>query len=68
MCIRDRPGPVVEAQLPEHLPKPTSITLRRARITRLLGIEIADTDVERILRALGMQVEAIEEGLSLIHI
>ena len=56
------PGPVVEAQLPEHLPKPTSITLRRARITRLLGIEIADTDVERILRALGMQVEAIEEG------
>ncbi len=56
------PGPVVEAVLPEHLPAPTRIALRRARISRVLGMQIADADVERILRALGMQVEASAEG------
>ncbi|HYM86779.1 MAG TPA: phenylalanine--tRNA ligase subunit beta [Pseudoxanthomonas sp.] len=60
------PGPVVEAVLPEHLPKPASITLRRARIGRVLGIEIADVDVERILRALGMQVEVNDAGWEVI--
>lgn len=56
------PGPVVQAVLPEHLPKPVAIALRRARIVRLLGIEIADADIERILRALGMQVAATADG------
>ena len=60
------PGPVVEAVLPEHLPKPASIALRRTRIARLLGVEIADTDVERMLRALGMQVEATQDGWQVI--
>lgn len=56
------PGPVIEAVLPEHLPKPVAIELRRARIARVLGIEIADADIERILRALGMQVVATADG------
>ena len=56
------PGPVIEAVLPEHLPKPTAIALRRTRIARLLGIEIADAEVERILRALGMQLAANHMG------
>ena len=60
------PGPVLEAILPEHLPKPASIPLRRARIARVLGIEIADADVERILCALGMQVEASEAGWQVV--
>ena len=60
------PGPVLEAVLPEHLPSPVSISLRRARIVRVLGIEIADADVERILRALGMQVEANEAGWQVV--
>lgn len=60
------PGPVVEAVLPEHLPKPESITLRRARIGRVLGIEIADADVERILQALGMQLEAYDAGWKVV--
>jgi len=57
-----RAGPVVEAELREHLPTPAPITLRRARIVRVLGIEIADAEVERILRALGMQVVATGNG------
>jgi phenylalanyl-tRNA synthetase beta chain len=60
------PGPVVEAVLPEHLPRPASIALRRARIARVLGIEIGDADVERILRALGMRVEASEGGWEVV--
>ncbi|XQA73849.1 phenylalanine--tRNA ligase subunit beta [Xanthomonas sacchari] len=57
-----RAGPVVEAALPEFLPAPAPIALRRARILRVLGIEIADADVERILRALGMEVTASADG------
>lgn len=60
------PGPVIEAVLPEHLSKPASITLRRARIARVLGIEIADADVERILRALGMRLNAVEAGWEVV--
>ncbi len=56
------PGPVTEAVLPEHLTPARPITLRRARIARLLGIEMADADVERMLRALGMQVSASDGG------
>ncbi|MET0655630.1 MAG: phenylalanine--tRNA ligase subunit beta [Pseudoxanthomonas sp.] len=60
------PGPVIEAVLSEHLPKPASIALRRSRIARVLGIEIADAEVERILRALGMQVQASEAGWDVV--
>ncbi|MGH8026687.1 MAG: phenylalanine--tRNA ligase subunit beta, partial [Pseudoxanthomonas sp.] len=31
------PGPVIEAVLPQHLPAPTAIVLRRSRIARVLG-------------------------------
>ncbi|MDH5823798.1 phenylalanine--tRNA ligase subunit beta [Luteimonas sp. RD2P54] len=57
-----RPGPVVEAVLPEHLPQPRTIPLRRARLARVLGLEIADVEVGRILRALGLVVEADAGG------
>ncbi|WP_395787349.1 phenylalanine--tRNA ligase subunit beta [Aquimonas sp.] len=53
-------GPVTEAALPEHLPAPTAVRLRRARLARVLGVHIDDAEVERILRALDMQVEAFD--------
>src|SRR4249919_218443 len=56
------PGPVVEAVLPEHLPKPQAVTLRRARLARVLGTQVADGEVERILRALGLQVANAADG------
>ena len=55
-------GPITHAELPEHLPGPVKVPLRRARLTRVLGIQVADAAVERILRVLGMQVTADEEG------
>jgi phenylalanyl-tRNA synthetase beta chain len=56
------PGPVREAVLPEHLPQPQSIVLRRQRLARVLGVVIADPQVERILRALGLGVEGTIDG------
>jgi len=38
------------------------VTLRRARLARVLGDEVPDTAVEKILRGLGMAVEAVVEG------
>ncbi len=56
------PAPVTEAVNAADLPVAAVITLRRARIQRVLGIQIADADVERILRALGMDVVVAGEG------
>nr|WP_298127795.1 phenylalanine--tRNA ligase subunit beta [uncultured Pseudoxanthomonas sp.] len=58
------PGPTTEAVLPEHLPKPAPILLRRARVARVLGVEIPDVEIERILRALGLQAATVAEGWS----
>ncbi len=56
------PAPVTEAVSAADLPATATIGLRRARIARVLGIQIADADVERILRALGMDVSATDDG------
>ena len=58
------PGPVIEAVLPQHLPRPQAIRLRRARLARVLGTQVADAEVSRILNALGLAVEATAEGWS----
>ena len=59
---RGTPAPVTEAVREADLPQPATILLRRARITRVLGITIEDAEVERILRALGMDVVASADG------
>jgi len=59
------PSPVTEARAAQAgagLAQPATIALRRARIARVLGISIEDAEVERILRALGMQVAGNAEG------
>ncbi|AHY58337.1 phenylalanine--tRNA ligase subunit beta [Stenotrophomonas rhizophila] len=56
------PAPVTEAVREADLPATASIGLRRTRIARVLGIQIADANVERILRALGMDVVAHADG------
>ena len=61
-----RAGAITEATRPEHLPQPQAVALRRARLARVLGITVADAEVERILRALGMQVAATADGWSVL--
>ena len=55
-------GPVIEAVLPQHLPQPQAIQLRCERLARVLGVQVADAEVERILRALGLGVETKADG------
>lgn len=56
------PGPVVAAELDAHLARPRVIGLRRARLARVLGLAVDDAEVERILRALGLDVVADAAG------
>ncbi|MEF3080764.1 phenylalanine--tRNA ligase subunit beta [Luteimonas sp. SMYT11W] len=55
-------GPVATAELDAHLAQPRTIALRRARLTRVLGLTVDDAEIERILRALGLTVVAHSEG------
>lgn len=57
-----RPGPVTAVERTADLPEPQPVRLRRGRLARVLGIEVADADVGRMLDALGMQVEVTAEG------
>ncbi|NCF15279.1 MAG: phenylalanine--tRNA ligase subunit beta [Gammaproteobacteria bacterium] len=55
-------GPLVVDSVEEHLPKQTSIELRRARLERLLGIEISDTEIVGILESLQFDVAEMDSG------
>ncbi len=59
-------GPVVVAEQVDNLPLPVPVRLRRARLRRMLGIAVSDTEVLRILSALGMQVTPVAEGWTVI--
>ena len=58
-------GPLLVAENPADLPQPAAVTLRRARLLRVLGVGIADAEVQRIFTALGMQVASHGEGWSI---
>ena len=55
-------GAIVEAIEAAHLPQRPAVPLRRARIVRLLGISLADGEIERIFAALDMCVERMVDG------
>lgn len=55
-------GPVLVAEHVADLPKSAAVTLRRARLKRVLGVDVADVEVARIFTALGMRVETHAEG------
>ena len=55
-------GSITEATLPQFLAQPTAVPLRRTRLRRVLGIDVADSEVLRILSALDMRVETTAEG------
>lgn len=55
-------GPVIDQCSKQHMPVKQPVQLRRQRISRLLGIELADQQVEDILTRLGMQLEPADTG------
>ena len=52
------PGPVVEACSEADLPAAPAIRLRAARVAQVLGCELADGEIESILRRLGCDASA----------
>jgi phenylalanyl-tRNA synthetase beta chain len=58
------PGPMIDVVRDADMPKPQLVGLRRERLARVLGVRVADAEVERILRALGLAVVATAEGWS----
>jgi phenylalanyl-tRNA synthetase beta chain len=56
------PGPVVAARAEAELPTRPSVSLRRERIPRLLGISLADAEVAEILTRLGLEPSPAADG------
>jgi phenylalanyl-tRNA synthetase beta chain len=60
------PGPTIDVVRAADMPQPQTIGLRRERLARVLGVRVADAEVERILRALGLGVEATADGWTVV--
>ena len=55
-------GPLNDQVVEKFVPKKSDITLRKDRLTRLLGTEIDDDEIASILTRLHMQVSVIDGG------
>lgn len=58
-------GPITEVTTDSCLPKRNAVNLRRNRIEKVLGINLANADVTEIFEGLGMQVQELDEGWSI---
>ena len=54
--VGGKPGPIIDVQASKYKSAKT-ITLRRERITRILGVQIADKAIKDILQSLGFSVK-----------
>jgi phenylalanyl-tRNA synthetase beta chain len=55
-------GPIEHAVSAQHLPERSPVTLRAARIGKMLGMELPAVEVERILTGLGLGLSPTNEG------
>ncbi len=55
-------GAITEAVAEQYLPQRPAVTLRQERIKRILGVALAETEVEGILQCLGMSIVKDVEG------
>jgi phenylalanyl-tRNA synthetase beta chain len=61
-----KPGPTIVTQVETQLPKRPNVTLRPERVASLLGVQIPRTEIDDILRRLGMQVAGAGDVLGVI--
>jgi phenylalanyl-tRNA synthetase beta chain len=61
-----RAGPITRAEALEHIPAAKPVTLRRARLQRVLGMDVRDARVGQILGALGMRVQPYADGWQVV--
>jgi phenylalanyl-tRNA synthetase beta chain len=64
--VGGEPGPVVAVCSREHLPRQEALRLRRERIRKTLGVELADDAVTDILTRLGLGVTPEPDGWGLV--
>jgi len=57
-----KPGPVIVAESPVNIPQRHPVTLRLARINKVLGSSLQADDVEPILQRLGFTIETTAEA------
>ncbi|AMB80216.1 MULTISPECIES: phenylalanine--tRNA ligase subunit beta [Pseudomonas] len=55
-------GPIIETVNEQYLPSIAPITLRAARISQMLGMEMDSAEVERLLSGLGLTISADGAG------
>ncbi|MFK8068631.1 MAG: phenylalanine--tRNA ligase subunit beta [Gammaproteobacteria bacterium] len=55
-------GPVLQQSSEENLPERSAIELRKARITRVLGVEFDNDYIETSLTRLGIAIEKTKDG------
>ena len=55
-------GPIIEVVHANHLPTPLTISLREARVEKILGFKIANNDIEIMLKQLGFTCESSADG------
>ena len=60
--VGGNPGPVFQELSESHMSSPMPITLRRARLIKMLGHTIPDKRVKFILESLGMRVRSLKAG------
>lgn len=56
------PGPVTEVVSDSHLPTVEPVLLRAERVSQMLGMEFKGAEIERLLRGLGLGLEAKGQG------
>ncbi|MEO8402264.1 MAG: phenylalanine--tRNA ligase subunit beta [Gammaproteobacteria bacterium] len=55
-------GPVTDELYNAHLPQPKEISLRSLRIAKILGLKIADHEIENILQRLSFVTKKTQDG------
>jgi len=55
-------GPVVVAELAQHLKPPAEMRLRRHRLAQVLGLTVSDAEVETLLTRLGCHLHIAADG------
>lgn len=59
-------GPLVHAVADAHLPRREPIALRRSRVSLLLGLDVPDDVVSGVLMRLGLAVDDVEDGWTVV--
>lgn len=60
--VGGKAGPLIEVIHSDSLPQPSTIHLRRARVSQILGFTLTDQEIESIMQRLGFAVKGIPDG------